>query len=69
MRIAPKLHKSQFDTVRLLLLKVSALVEQSARRVLVRLPTSFPHAGTLVALARALGADGTPGSTSTPKVA
>jgi Transposase DDE domain group 1 len=69
MRVAPILHKSQFDTVRLLLLKVSALVEQSARRVLVRLPASFPYAATFFALARALGAAATPSGTSIPKAA
>jgi hypothetical protein len=43
--IAPisfELGRAQFDTIRLKLLKVGALVTESARRILVRLPQSFP---------------------------
>jgi Transposase DDE domain group 1 len=32
----------QFDTLRIRLLKVAAIITQSARRILVRLPESFP---------------------------
>jgi len=32
----------QFDTLRIRLLKVAAIITQSARRILVRLPVSFP---------------------------
>ena len=40
--LAPALAKGQFDTVRLRLLKVAAHVRQSARRICVTLPRSFP---------------------------
>lgn len=55
-RVAPSFGKRQFDTLRLLLLKVAALVGQSVRRVTIRLPASFPMAGVFVGVARALGA-------------
>ncbi len=42
--LAPQLGRAQFDTLRLQLLKVAALVSQSTRRVLVRLPFAFPLA-------------------------
>jgi len=32
----------QFATLRIRLLKVAAIITQSARRILVRLPVSFP---------------------------
>ena len=54
--VAPGFGRSQFDTLRLLLLKVAALVGQSVRRVTFRLPSAFPNAATFVAVARALGA-------------
>lgn len=41
---SPELARAQFDTLRLRLLKVAALVGQSVRRVLVRLPRAFPFA-------------------------
>jgi DDE family transposase len=41
---APQLGRAQFDTLRLQLLKVAALVSQSTRRLLVRLPAAFPLA-------------------------
>ena len=40
--LAPQLGRAQFDTLRLQLLKVAAIVSQSTRRVLVRLPSAFP---------------------------
>jgi hypothetical protein len=46
----------QMDTLRLRLLKVAAIVVSSVRRVLVRLPRSFPLADAFFATARALGA-------------
>ena len=47
----PPVHgRSQFDTLRLRLLKVAALVRSSTRRILVRLPESFPLASLLSAL-------------------
>ncbi len=39
-----ELARAQFDTLRLRLLKVAAWVNQSARRILVRLPKAFPFA-------------------------
>jgi Transposase DDE domain group 1 len=39
-----ELGKAQFDTLRLRLLKVAALVCQSLRRILIRLPKAFPFA-------------------------
>jgi Transposase DDE domain group 1 len=42
--LAPQLGRAQFDTLRLQLLKVAAIVSQSTRRVLVRLPSAFPLA-------------------------
>lgn len=39
---SPALGRAQFDTLRLRLLKVGALVSQSARRILIRLPQAFP---------------------------
>jgi hypothetical protein len=44
----------QFDTLRLRLLKVGAMVRQSVRRILVRLPTSFPLADVFCAIASRL---------------
>ncbi len=40
--LSHELARAQFDTIRLKLLKVGALVTQSARRILVRLPRAFP---------------------------
>jgi hypothetical protein len=51
-----RLATAQMDTLRLRLLKVAAVVVSSVRRVLVRLPRSFPLAHTFFAIARALGA-------------
>ena len=42
--LAPQVGRAQFDTLRLQLLKVAALVSQSTRRLLVRLPAVFPLA-------------------------
>jgi hypothetical protein len=51
---APVLGRAQFDTLRLRLLKVAALVTQSARRLLVRLPQAFPLAALFRTLAATL---------------
>jgi len=55
--LAPSLATVQFDTLRLRLLKVAALVSQSARRFVVALPRAFPLArlfrGVVVALSGA----------------
>lgn len=53
---APRLATAQFDTLRLRLLKVAAIVSQSARRILVRLPHVFPFAAAFHDLAFALNA-------------
>jgi hypothetical protein len=55
-RVAPSFGRRQFDTLRLLLLKVAALVGQSVRRVTLQLPAAFPMAETFAAVARAIGA-------------
>lgn len=54
--VAPSFGRKQFDTLRLLLLKVAALVRQSVRRFTFQLPAAFPKADTFAAVARALGA-------------
>lgn len=51
-----RLATAQMDTLRLRLLKVAVSVTSSVRRVLVRLPRSFPLADAFFATARALGA-------------
>ena len=56
LRVAPAFGRRQFDTLRLLLLKVAALVSQSVRRFTFRLPAAFPMAPVFVAVARALNA-------------
>jgi hypothetical protein len=40
--LAPRLGRAQFDTLRVQLLKVAAMVSHSTRRLLVRLPAAFP---------------------------
>lgn len=56
VRVAPTFGRRQLDTLRLLLLKVAALVGQSVRRVTFQLPVGFPMAEVFVAVARAIGA-------------
>lgn len=51
-----RLATAQMDTLRLRLLKVAVQVVSSVRRVLVRLPRSFPLAEPFAAVAMALGA-------------
>ncbi len=53
---APQLASAQFDTLRLRLLKVAALVTRSVRRILVRLPRAFPFARAFHDLAFTLNA-------------
>ena len=58
-RVAPlheKLGRAQFDTLRLILLKVAAQVTQTTRRILVRLPRVFPQAALFRELAAQLAA-------------
>jgi Transposase DDE domain group 1 len=52
--LAPQLGRAQLDTLRLQLLKVAALVSQSTRRLLVRLPAAFPLAQLFRQLAATL---------------
>jgi DDE family transposase len=52
--LAPQLGRAQFDTLRLQLLKVAAIVSQSTRRLLVRLPFAFPWARVFRQLATTL---------------
>jgi DDE family transposase len=54
--LAPRLGRAQFDTLRLQLLKVAALVSYSTRRLLVRLPAAFPLAALFRRLAFTLTA-------------
>jgi hypothetical protein len=54
--LAPQLGRAQFDTLRLQLLKVAAVVSQSTRRLLVRLPSAFPLAHVFHQLATMLAA-------------
>ena len=54
-RVSPEMAKSQFDTLRLKLLKVAALVKQSVRRILIRLPISFPYKRVFTAVAMGVG--------------
>ncbi len=56
LRVVPAFGRRQFDTLRLLLLKVAVLVGQSVRRFTFQLPSAFPMAPVFVAVARALGA-------------
>jgi Transposase DDE domain group 1 len=52
--VEPPLRRLQMDTLRLRLLKVAALVIRSVRRVIVRLPRSFPLAAAFASLAQKL---------------
>jgi hypothetical protein len=56
VRVAPTFGQRQLDTIRLLLLKVAALVGQSVRRFTFQLPAAFPMADVFVTVARAVGA-------------
>jgi hypothetical protein len=51
---SPALGRTQFDTLRLRLLKVAASVSRSVRRILIRLPAAFPCAKIFRAIAAAL---------------
>lgn len=55
-RDSAQLGRAQFDTLRLRLLKVAALVSQSVRRICVRLPRAFPFRTVFAALASRLDA-------------
>lgn len=52
--------KAQFDTLRLRLLKVAAVVKESARRILVQLPEAFPEVRTFHDLLLRLDAEPAP---------
>jgi len=53
--VSPELGRKQMDTLRLRLLKVAAIVTQSVRRILLRLPAVFPLRATFRALLQRLG--------------
>jgi hypothetical protein len=52
--VTPTLAHAQFDTFRLLLLKVAAIVRQSVRRIVVALPRAFPLASVFRSIAARL---------------
>lgn len=54
--VSPQLGRKQMDTLRLRLLKVAAIVTQSVRRILLRLPAVFPLRATFLALLHRLNA-------------
>lgn len=54
--VSPQLGRKQMDTLRLRLLKVAAIVTQSVRRILVRLPAVFPFRAIFRALLQRLDA-------------
>lgn len=54
--VAPMLARAQFDTLRLRLLKVAALVHQSVRRIVLRLPRTFDFIDVFARVAQQLGA-------------
>ena len=53
--LEPSKPRPQFDTLRLVLLKVGAHVTQSVRRIRVALPRSFPQARLFTELCAAIG--------------
>lgn len=53
-RVSPSVAAMQFDTLRLRVLKVAALVRRSARRIAVQLPAVFPQAAAFFGIALAL---------------
>lgn len=55
-----QLGRAQFDTLRLRLLKVAAMVSQSTRRILIRLPRAFVFRQLFWQLAARLNAPPTP---------
>jgi len=56
VHISAPLGRAQFDTIRLRLLKVATLVQQSVRRIVLRLPRTFGLAGVFARVAHRLGA-------------
>ena len=54
--VSPELGRAQFDTLRIRLLKVAALVRQSVRRIWVQLPRSYPSRHTFAWLAERMNA-------------
>lgn len=55
--LVPQMARAQFDTIRLQLLKVAAMVDQSVRRIVVRLPSCFGLANLFAQVADRIGAD------------
>lgn len=52
----PQMMRAQFNTIRLRLLKVAALVDLSVRRIVIRLPSCFGLADVFARVAQRLGA-------------
>ena len=48
--VSPQLGRSQFDTLRLKLLKVGAMISESVRRIRIRLPAAYPLKNVFVAM-------------------
>lgn len=63
--IAPSLARAQFDTLRLRLLKVATLVDQSVRRIVLRLPRAFGLSEVFAWVAERVGGTRTTVPTST----
>lgn len=53
--VVPSMVRAQFDTIRLRLLKVATLVDQSVRRISLRLPRTFGLTDVFAAIAQRLG--------------
>lgn len=53
--VSPAMGRAQFDTIRLRLLKVATLVQQSVRRIALRLPRTFGFASVFARVAHRLG--------------
>jgi hypothetical protein len=62
VELEPNKPRPQFDTLRLMLLKVGAHVTQSVRRIRVALPANFPHARLFAELAAKISQVPIPGA-------
>jgi len=67
--VLPQMVRAQFDTIRLRLLKVAALVDQSVRRIVIRLPSCFGLVDVFVRVARRVGAATPTRTTNVPEAA
>lgn len=66
--VEPGKPRPQFDTLRLMVLKVAAQVTQSVRRILVVLPAHFPHIRLFAKLAERLSPEVTTPTSSSPAI-